>query len=151
SSWVYYRGAVAYPRRRAEQMREAAASLGLVYRPEVPPEQLELLRQMPPFSRGRRHRGWNLLAGTYQGVPLCLVDYYYMIGSGRTAKSWWQTVVLIPGVSRVPDFQLMAKGFFNSVAALLDSQDIRFPGCVAGERFSRHYILRSPKEQAIHA
>jgi hypothetical protein len=155
SAWVYYRMGIAYPRRRAAKMREAAAALGLVYRADVPPQQLGQLSQMPPFSAGVYHRACNLIVGTYQGMPVRLLDYYYRASHGRAklfgtpGTDWWQTVVLIPEVSGVPEFQLAPQGFMHRVAALLGSQDIQFSGDATRERFSRHYLLRGPQEPAV--
>jgi hypothetical protein len=151
AAWVYYQGGIVYPRRRAEAMREAATALGLAYRADVPTQQLEQLRQMLPFSVGTRHQASNMLAGTCQGMPVYLLDYYYHIPGGKSTANFWQTVVLFPEVSSVPEFYLAPRRFIDKVAQLLDSQDITFSKDATRDRFSRHYLLRGPQEQAIRA
>jgi hypothetical protein len=150
-AWAYYQESIIYPRRRAEKMQEAAAALGPAYRADVPPAQLEQLKEIAPFSAGQKHRAYNLLAGTYQGTTVCVLDSYYLVGGGGKAAGYWQTVVLLPDASGVPDFELAPRRFLHRVAALLGSQDIRFSGDASREVFSRHYLLRGAREQAVRA
>jgi hypothetical protein len=149
SAWFYYKASILYPRRRAEKMREVAATLGFAYHAEVPPEQLEQLSQIPPFSRGHSHRAHNMLVGTYYGVPVCLVDYYYRTGHGKDCRYWWQTVVMMRDVSEVPDFHLAPRHFLHKVAELFGYQNIKFSGEAARDQFSGKYLLRGTDEQAI--
>jgi hypothetical protein len=149
-AWVYYQMGVAYPRRRAERLRHAAAELGLTYQADAPPEQVEQLRRMPPFSAGRSHRACNLLVGTCQGAPVRLLDFFYKIGSGGKLYGRWQTVVLFPKAPGTPDFQLAPRNLVHRAAALLGAQDIRLSGAV-GERFSHYYRLQGTPDAAVRA
>lgn len=142
-------GAIGYAvhrheKRRTEAMQAVCHKLGFRWAgqrkgsPESP---------LPLFNRGHSHRIKHAMAGEVAGQNVTVMEYRYVIGSGKNQTSYNQTVVLLPeGGSGLPDFELAPENVFHKLGQVFGYQDIDF---AENEKFSSQYLLRGDDEAAI--
>jgi hypothetical protein len=153
AAWVCYRQGVEYPRRRAAELRAVAAGLGLSCADEVSSDQLAEFRRLtgPPTNSWRHHRADNLLEGVVWGLPVRIVDYYSAAQFGlENYTEDWRTLVLVPAVSGMPDFQLRRLDAYGRLGSWFRGAD-RLAWAVGNERFSRSYRLEGSREPGVEA
>jgi hypothetical protein len=131
---------------RVEAMRKAAAELGLSFDAE-PAAMCSKLGGLWLMQQGHSAKLTSAISGERSGATYHVFDYRYTTGSGKSARTWNQTVLAwhLPGRA-LTRFQLRPEGFWHAIGAFLGMQDIDFASHPA---FSRAYVLKGDNEKAI--
>lgn len=135
-------------RRRMFAMKETCQFMGFVFTERINQKEIRVrCGPAPLFQLGHSQKAYNLMEGHVAGSDLILMDYRYVVGSGKHQQTHQQTVVLLPhGGSHLPSFQLFPESFFQKIGNLFGYQHIKFP---ENKQFSERYQLRGPNEGAI--
>jgi hypothetical protein len=133
-------------KRRAQALRQVADELGFDFSP-TDQELVTRLQSFHLFSQGRSKKLTNVLRGEANGLAVEIFDYRYTTGSGKSSKTWKQTVLCFrldgPGL---PAFSLRPHTFFHRIAEWFGAQNISFEEHPV---FSKNYLLRGPDEAAV--
>ena len=147
-------GVIAYLAYRAEKKRtvgwrQAANDLGFQFAPDPSEEILGRYPGFHLFSQGRRRDVQNLLRGKAGGLEVSIFDYSYVTGSGKSRRTWRQTVLAFEiDDADLPGFSLRPEMWFHKVGQWLGYKDIDFD---THPTFSKRYLLRSEEEDEIRA
>lgn len=134
-------------RKRTEAIRQVAEELGLTFYPSGDGQPLAALAGLYLFSRGHSKKITNVMQGEANDVEVKILDYKYVIGSGKSAQTLKQTVVCFRSPELdLPNFSLRPEGFLHKVRAFFGYQDINFD---THPQFSKHYLLRGTNEASI--
>src|SRR5262249_14893450 len=102
--------------------------------------------QMDLFAKW--HRAAHLLTGHKDRIPVQLLDYTYVEKGDEDSSYYSQTVVLLPGASHLPAFELRPRHLGIRMLGMLGVQGIPFDPAQAGpdaapviEQFNAHYHL----------
>jgi hypothetical protein len=135
-----------FERQRSEALNSLAARRGWHFEPEAP----ELLHRMERFDLlaiGDSRTATNALSGEADEGQFTLFDYTYVTGSGKSRRTWRQSVCLLESPTLdLPSFRLEPEGVLQKLGALFGVQDIDLPG---HPEFSTRYTLRGRDEQAV--
>jgi hypothetical protein len=136
-------------KRRREARQALARQLGLAFTREDDGFAARY-PELRLFSLGRSRRARNVLAGDHEGGRLWLLDYEYVIGSGKGRVARRQTVCLLewPGLRLAHFFLRRQIPFLDHVGRLLGGQDIDVP---ADPEFSRLFVLQGEDAEATQA
>jgi hypothetical protein len=134
-------------RERSRRMRAAANLMGFDY---VHQGNKKYHQQFAPFSlfqSGGGRAAANVLEGAVGHWRVHLFDFRYVISTGHSAHSYWQTVVLLPtGGVGLPEFYLGPKAFYHNLFKLFGYQGISLD---EHEAFTKAYVLRGQEVEAI--
>lgn len=150
SASLYYRLEVVRPRQRSEALSRVGSELGLAFQASVPSDQLEELgRLTETHAPGRlSQRASNLLVGSYEGVPVRVLDHYGRRSYGpENDEERWRTIVLFPDVHDMSEFTLIPRRPVDRLVNQLFAD----MGDAAADTFSRQYGLDGKEEAAIRA
>lgn len=144
--WAAIRAA----QRRIAQIRQVAEAMGFAFHESIPDTGLaQWTGALPLFHQGHSRRADCVLIGEIAGQPVVLMDYTYVIGSGKGSASHPQTVAIFTQGGRgLPDFDLSPENLFHKIGQVFGYQDIDVE---SNEEFSRRYLLRGPDESAVRA
>ena len=134
-------------KQRTERMAEAARTLGFAFEAVGNLDALRSLGDLPVYGHGHQKRARNVLSGRAEGLDVKLLDYTYVIGSGKDQHAYAQSVLLVPG-THLPDLVLQPETVLDRVASAFGAQDIDFD---ASPEFSRAYRLSGPDEVRIRS
>lgn len=110
-------------------------------------ELLGLCGDLPVFGRGHGKKARRMMRGQLAGRDAAIFDYTYTTGSGKSAHTHHQTVLLFPeGGAGLPDFTLAPEHFLHRIGEAFGYQDIDFE---SHPDFSKKYLLRGADEEAI--
>jgi hypothetical protein len=144
--WMLWRR---HERRRHDRLEALAADMGLAYAARDDALLQALRGRMPLFDRGRRRQTRSAMAGAIEDLRVCIFDYHYTTGGGRSSTTWRQTVVAFElPEGRLPAFSLRPQRFFHKIAEKLGWTDIDFAD---HPEFSRRYRLTGDDEVAVRA
>jgi hypothetical protein len=140
-------GAVAWfgylaKQKRREAFALMAVQLGLLYSPEDP---FGLLGEpFALFQKGDGRDVENVLSGTWQGLDVCLFDYWYYDEStdskGDSSKTYYRfECVTVPVDAGCPRLSITHEDIGTKVANALSFHDIRFES----EAFNRAFYVTS--------
>lgn len=131
-------------RRRTENMKLAAADLGLAFHPTGDPDLVAELADLHLFSQGRAKKIKNMLHGETGAVDVAVFDFQYTTGSGKHQHTSHQTVAYFRSPSLdLPQFVLRPENLFHRIGAVFGYQDINFE---SHPRFSSQSLLRGTSE-----
>jgi len=137
---------------RERQLKKIAYELNLRYTPVATQNLLPYLKDFRLFKRGARRKIRNVL---YEEHPLLdyklhVFDYYFVVGSGNSRKSYKQTVFFIQSKKLgLPEFWMQPEHFFHKIGEYLNlSKDIDFE---THPEFSNQYRLKSTDEDYLRA
>jgi len=137
--------------KRSEGLRRVAEEMGFEYAANGTADGL---RAHYPgfhlFTQGRKPDVRNLLRGKAGGLEVAIFDYSYVTGSGKSRRTWRQTVLAfeINDVD-LPGFSLRPEMWFHKIGQWFGYKDIDFE---SHPKFSRMYLLRSgEKEDDVRA
>lgn len=134
-------------RKRRNDLRDLAASMGLRFSPEGPDIYSLEGTQLELFRLGRSRKAVNMMEVSSSGGQIRVFDYRYTTGSGKHSQTHNFTVALIAGGASVPQFDLKPETFMHKIGELVGFKDIDLP---AFPLFSEKYRLTGPDEAAVH-
>ncbi len=134
-------------KRRTERWRQVADEMGFAFDPKPAPGFLSRFPTFQLFTQGHSRTVKNLMQGTALGLELDIFDYSYVTGGGKSRQTWLQTVLAfeIDG-TELPSFSMRPESVFDKIGQWFGYQDIDFE---SHPRFSRSYLLRGQREDAI--
>jgi hypothetical protein len=161
---LLYRGS---RRRYVRQLPEISRSMDFAFQPAMSREDIGDFFDLRLF-RGGRSSARNRMTGMADGLPVDMFDYTFSVGSGRSQRTYRQTVMLLPAPEEgLPAFELrpqhgdwLVSGAISFVPDHLDYGQLRKrlgkqgyqlflreharsrPTRECIERFSRHYAVR---------
>lgn len=135
-------------KKRNAAMKAVAQTMGFAYEEETNRESLEASGfDLPLFKVGHSRNSRRMLRGRLADRDAAIFDYRYTTGSGKSAHTHSQTVVMFTdGAKGLPEFQLSPEGVLHGLAEVFGAQDIDFE---QSEEFSKRYLLKGPDEAAI--
>lgn len=141
---------VVLERRRPEELRQLADSLGFSF---TELDEVGLERQLAGlrlFQQGRSRRAENVLSSSGRaGSETHVFDYQYVTGSGKNRTTHRQTVAAFAlGRKSLPRFEVRPETLFHKIGAAFGYQDIDLPEHPA---FSSRYVLRTSEEEDVRA
>ncbi len=134
---------------RLDQMSEVASRLNLNFYPADEIGTLNLLGDFKLFRKGSRKRIEHLMwHNDHLGdLKTRIFDYRYTISSGKSSKTFKQTVFFVQSKALgLPKFYLRPEHFFHKIGAWLGIEDIDFEHFPV---FSDQYHLKGEEEQII--
>jgi len=135
---------------RSEALSRVGSNLGFTFQISVPSDQVEELGRLTEAQQSGRlsQRASNLLAGSYEGVPVRVLDQYVTRSHGPDSdEERWRTVVLLSAVHGLPEFRLIPRHPLDRLVYSLCTG----MGGTADSGFSRHYSLDEKEIDAIRA
>ena len=134
-------------KKRTQALAQIAAGLGFEFFPTGDSVYLARLAGLELFSRGRQKKLWNHMRGASHSFEVNIFDYSYVTGSGRSSRTWKQTIICLQSPAlRLPDFMLSIKSFWNMIGAIFGHTEIEIEGHPV---FSKMYALRGSDPDAI--
>ncbi len=137
---------------RTEQMQQIAFELGMSCQAKDDWGLLKLLKDFHLFRRGGRKRIEHVLyrRDDMLETEVNIFDYAYTISSGKSSKTYRQTVFFVQSKKLgLPQFLMKPEHFFHKVGEWLGMvKDIDFE---AFPQFSDQYWLRSEDEEYMRA
>ena len=133
---------------RRERLMELARQWGWTFSPLGDVEVEQEAGRLPLFQRGWGRRLTNAMAGTRDILPLHLFDYEFTVGTGRSARTYRQTVAacILKTSQSVPAFELRPKHLPGRLDALFGYHNIHFS---THHEFSSQYRLRGLDEAGL--
>ncbi|MFI5206450.1 MAG: hypothetical protein ACHQX4_00395 [Gemmatimonadales bacterium] len=135
-------------KKRNAAMRAVAQAMGFAYEEQANRRPLDITGfDLPLFGIGHSRKAARILRGKLADRDTAIIDYRYTTGSGKSAHTHRQTVVVFTdGAKGLPEFQLSPEGLLHGLAEVFGAQDIDFE---QNEEFSKRYLLKGPDEAAI--
>ena len=136
-------------KKRRAATEETANELGLTWSESGTLEQITNYTSFNLFSRGRGKKVSNIIEGVTDEVRICIFDYEFTTGHGKSQRTNRQTVASLssPQLS-CPEFSMRPEGFFDRVGGLIGMQDIDFD---SHPEFSKSFVLKGPDEERVRA
>lgn len=110
-----------------------------------------LLKGFKLFRRGMRKKVTNILhkQETMLQMETRVFDYAYTISTGKSSRTFQQTVFFVESKSLgLPEFLMKPENFFHKIGTFLGMQDIDFEEY---PEFSDQYLLKGEDEDYIRA
>jgi hypothetical protein len=134
-------------RQRTDAIQRLASNLGFQYQPEPKLYLPSQLWQLELFSKGRNRRVNNLIQGRMGNTKVSLCDYRYTSRSGKSSRTYRQTVVVIEADDlQLPSFMLIPENVFHKIGDMFGYHDIDF---ATHPDFSSRYLLKGSDESWI--
>lgn len=134
--------------KRARDLGELAASMGLKFSPEGPG--LDILENtgLEIFRLGRSRKAANSVQVQSRAGAVNIFDYRFTTGGGKSSSTHAFTLALLdcPGCS-IPVFELKPESLIYKIGEAIGFKDIDFP---AFPVFSDKYRLTGPDEHSVH-
>lgn len=134
---------------RTEQLERIARELGLSFTPKDEFGLINLLKDFKLFRRGGRKQITNILREkeAWMESDFRVFDYRYTISTGKSSKTFRQTVFFVQSKKlRLPEFYMQPERFFHKIGKYLGIEDIDFE---ASPQFSDQYWLKGKDEAAV--
>lgn len=136
-------------KKRTQALSQIAAGLGFEFFPTGDPVYFAGLDQLEFFGRGRQRKLWNLMRGASRSFEVNIFDYSYVTGSGRSSRTWKQTVVCLQSAAlHLPEFSLSPKSFWNMIGAIFSHTEIEIDG---HPMFTKIYQVRATDADAVRS
>ena len=92
------------------------------------------------LNQGHDRYGYNVMEGTWAGMPIAAFDYHYETGSGDDETSWHFSAVILTAPLRLKPLAIRKEGFFDKIGDFFGAGDIDFESA----EFSRRFYVKSP-------
>ena len=136
-------------RERTEQLEAMARGLGMGFREKDEYGLIALLRDFKLFRKGGRKTISNILTknSSLMEEKVNVFDYRYTISTGKSSRTFHQTVFFIQSKQRaMPEMLMKPEHFFHKIGAWMGMQDIDFE---EHPEFSNSYLLQGEDEALI--
>jgi hypothetical protein len=131
-------------RRRREGLFELAQQLNLNFDAEKDYGMADRFSFLGQLEHGENRYASNVISGNYQQDKILAFDYHYSTGSGKNRQEHnLSFFILIVQGGLFPQITIRPEGFFDRVAEVFGSQDIKFESA----EFSRTFCVRSPDKK----
>jgi hypothetical protein len=95
------------------------------------------------FNRGHHKRFQNIMSSHVAGLRTFLFDYIYVVGGGRSSRTYRQTVAAFcKDGAHLPQFEFRPKGLMQKLWDAMVHKDITFD---SNPNFANRFVLRSPE------
>lgn len=135
--------------KRSTALRSLAYKMGMEYYAEDDWRMISLMRDFRLFKRGGRKRITNILRKTDEMMEdkINIFDYQYTVSTGKSARTFKQTVFFIQSKQLgLPEFWMKPENFLHTIGAWLGFEDIDFEDY---PEFSKQYLLKGTDEDYI--
>ncbi|MFA6584485.1 MAG: hypothetical protein WCS77_09325 [Elusimicrobiaceae bacterium] len=136
-------------RKRRREIEALSFRVGLRFFPKEADTVMEFLRNgnLPLFNEGHSRTAKNILTDSSSNTRLYAFDYQYTVGSGKNARTHYQTpVVFVSGSSSFPTYTVAPEGFLYKLISFVGYNDINFEEYPV---FSKAYWLKSPQDAQV--
>ena len=134
-------------RKRRDVMSKFAEHQGLEYYQTGDSDLMHRMVAYRLFSRGRAKVIKNLVYGSSDNEVICLFDYHFTVGSGKSQSTIWQTVMAIESDSlSVPAMLVHPVKFMQRTTAPRGMQQIKLD---RHPDFKEHQILFAENQEQI--
>jgi len=131
-------------RRRREGLFELAQRLNLDFSPERNEQIADRFSFLKQCNEGRNRYAANVISGNYQQNEILAFDYHYTTGSGKSQQEHnLSFFILTLPQGQFSRLTIRPEGFFDRVAEIFGSQDIKFESA----EFSKAFCVRSPDKK----
>ena len=131
-------------RKRREGLFELARRLNLDFSPERNEQIADRFSFLKPFNEGHDRYAANVISGNYQQDEILAFDYHYATGSSKNRHDYnLSFFILTVPQSQFSQLTIRPEGFFDRVAEIFGSQDIKFESA----EFSKAFCVRSPDKK----
>ena len=131
-------------RKRREELFELAQRLNLNFDAEKDYGMAGRFSFLDQLEHGDSRYASNVISGNYQQDNILAFDYHYSTGSGKNRQEHnLSFFILIMQGSLFPQITIRPEGFFDRVAEVFGSQDIKFESA----EFSKAFCVRSPDKK----
>ena len=136
-----------YEKKRTEALRKVADELNFEFLPAGEARLTSALSAFHLFNIGRGRRMSNLLRGRAGGIELNIFDYRYTTGSGKSQRTWNETVFAARCQEMdLPQFSMRPETVWSKIGTWFGFKDIDFD---SHPTFSRTYYLKGADEEEI--
>jgi hypothetical protein len=135
--------------RRSLALAEQADLMDFLFIEKPKEDRYAALRSLRVCKWATNHTAVNLLTGRVGEAAVTGMDYTFVIGSGRYARAFQQTVVLLPDTTHgLPDFLLYPRSWVDTLSQLLGKRLIELP---EQAEFGRRFALRGDEPEEVAA
>jgi hypothetical protein len=132
---------------RTQALQVLAQQIGFTFKGEVWNNQPKNHRfGTPLFGKGRSPVFENVMVGTSAGLETSLFDYSYTVSSGKSSRTYTQTVAAYSQELWLPEFELRPEGFLDRIGEAFVHNDIDFE---SHPNFSQRFLLRGREVDTI--
>ena len=134
---------------RTQKMEAVAQEIGLQFKPIEDFNSVPLLEDFVLFKKGIKKRISNIIykKDDWNQAEVKLFDYRYTISSGKSSRTYKQTVFFMNSrLLGLPHFMMKPEHFLHKIGTFLGMQDIDFE---AFPEFSDQYLLKGKDEDFI--
>jgi hypothetical protein len=136
-----------FNKQRVKALKQLAESLNFTFSEKGDKSVIDTLGKYHLFSQGYSRRISNVLTGKFNTIPVTVMEYQYTTGSGKSAHTWRQTVLVVESDKlRLPRFVLRPENLFDKIGSMFGTKDINFETAPA---FSKRYLLRGDDEESV--
>jgi hypothetical protein len=134
--------------KRALALAEQAEEMGLLFTEKPKKGEYDWVRELKMYGNADdRARASNQLTGDNSGIDVTILDYSYVVGIGKYAQVYSQTLFVLHDVAQgLPDFILYPRGWLEALSALFGDRLIELrdhPG------FSKRFAVQGDDAEAI--
>ncbi len=134
-------------KRRKENIKQTALSLGLSYMDKAPENFLSPLKTFNIFNDGYSKRPYNFMQWKKQDIDCSIFDYKYNSSTGPNGSIYSQTIFLVQTDKlNLTKFSMTPESIFNKIGNKLTKNDIDFDRYT---NFSKKYHLKGKDEDAV--
>jgi hypothetical protein len=134
-------------KQRTDDLHQVAEDMGFEFASDPGQGALKRHPGLYLFAQGRKPDVRNQLCGKANGLDVCIFDYSYVTGGGKSRHTWRQTVLTFEiDDANLPTFSLRPEHVFHKIASWFGYQDINFE---THPRFSKLFLLRGEDENAV--
>jgi hypothetical protein len=136
-----------FAKQRTKAINRLAESMNFSFSNKGQQSVLDALGGFHLFSQGYSRRISNIMTGSFNGIPVMVLDYKYTIGGGKNSHTRQQTVLVIESDKlRLPKFLLRPENLLDKVESAFGKKDINFETAPV---FSKKYFLRGDDPESV--
>ena len=134
-------------KKRREIMSAFSQQIGLEYKPYGDSSILRRFAGFRIFATGRAKKIRNLIYGATDDETMCIFDFQYSVGSGKSQSVHRQSVISIESADfHLPSFVLKPGGFFTRASSVPGMKTVEFD---MYPDFSKRQNLQTRDEETI--
>jgi hypothetical protein len=143
---IYFVGRY-FAQQRTRNLKKLAELMNFTFSEKGMGDVQEALGGFHLFSQGYSRKISNVLTGMLNDIPVMVMDFRYVTGSGKNSHTWQQTVLAVESDRlQLPPFVLRSENLFDRIGGIFGKKDINFE---TSPVFSKRYLLRGHNEESI--
>jgi len=133
--------------KRRKELEAWARSRGMRFDPSRDDRIDDHFPEFKCLRRGSSRYGYNVMTGTYSGLPVTAFDYHYTTGSGKDRSEHHFSAAIVRSPLALKPLFIRPEGLFDKVTEFLGFDDIDFESA----EFSRTFYVKSPDKRWAYA